>query len=338
MASSLLRVSSLALCFAFRAITHAAEPLPASGASAENLTVSGLSSGGFMAVQFHVAHSALVRGAGILAGGPYYCAGGSLVRAVTSCMSPNFFIPVPKAGELRAEVDKQAAAHRIEDPANLRDSRVWILSGVKDTTVDRAVVEQTGAFYRLWLPEPAVVYERLHGAGHAMITPQAAGGGACAVTAPPYINRCGEFDAPGRLLDHLLGKPSGTGASGGELLSFAQSDFAGPDAGMGDIGYVYIPSGCRNGGCGVHVALHGCRQNAETMGETYVRESGYQHWAQVRRLIVLYPQTANSGKNPNGCWDWWGYTDGHYHTREAPQIKAIRAMIDRLLAKPQKVP
>ncbi|MDR1424760.1 MAG: poly(3-hydroxybutyrate) depolymerase [Azoarcus sp.] len=333
---SLLRASCLALCFALCTITHAAEPLPALGASAENLTVSGLSSGGFMAVQFHVAHSALVRGAGILAGGPYYCAKGSMTRAVTSCMSPNFLMPVPKAADLRAEVDKQAAAHRIEDPAHLRNSRVWILSGGKDTTVDRAVVEQTDAFYRLWLPESAIVYERLPGAGHAMIAPQAADGGVCAVTAPPYINRCGEFDAPARLLDHLLGKPSGAGASGGEgeLLSFAQRDFAGSDAGMGGLGYVYIPTGCRNGGCSIHVALHGCKQNIETIGETYVRESGYQHWAQVRRLIVLYPQTANSGKNPNGCWDWWGYTGDNYHTREAPQIKAIRAMIDRLLTKP----
>ena len=43
-------------------------------------TVSGLSSGGFMAVQLHVAHSAtLVKGAGIVAGGPYYCAEGSIV-------------------------------------------------------------------------------------------------------------------------------------------------------------------------------------------------------------------------------------------------------------------
>jgi hypothetical protein len=37
------------------------------------ITVSGLSSGGFFAHQFHVAFSSLVKGAGILAGGPYGC-------------------------------------------------------------------------------------------------------------------------------------------------------------------------------------------------------------------------------------------------------------------------
>jgi hypothetical protein len=37
------------------------------------ITVSGLSSGGFFAHQFHVAYSKLVNGAGIIAGGPYGC-------------------------------------------------------------------------------------------------------------------------------------------------------------------------------------------------------------------------------------------------------------------------
>ena len=37
------------------------------------ITVSGLSSGGFMAHQFHIAFSKLVTGAGIIAGGPFRC-------------------------------------------------------------------------------------------------------------------------------------------------------------------------------------------------------------------------------------------------------------------------
>ncbi len=39
---------------------------------ASPITVSGISSGGFMAVQFHVAHSSTVGGAGVVAGGPYW--------------------------------------------------------------------------------------------------------------------------------------------------------------------------------------------------------------------------------------------------------------------------
>jgi hypothetical protein len=49
------------------------------------ISVSGISSGGFMAHQFHVAHSFNVMGAGIVAGGPYYCAQGSIADAVRKC-------------------------------------------------------------------------------------------------------------------------------------------------------------------------------------------------------------------------------------------------------------
>jgi hypothetical protein len=62
----------------------AVQPLPALGAELSELTVSGISSGAYMAVQFQVAHSKLVRGAGVIAGGPYNCAEGSIRRALTA--------------------------------------------------------------------------------------------------------------------------------------------------------------------------------------------------------------------------------------------------------------
>ena len=72
----------------------AAPSLPALGARLDDLTVSGISSGAYMAVQFQVAHSSLVRGAGVIPGGPYYCAEGSTWRALTSCMSPSAWAPL----------------------------------------------------------------------------------------------------------------------------------------------------------------------------------------------------------------------------------------------------
>ena len=47
------------------------------------ISVSGISSGGFMAHQFHVAHSQHIMGSGIVAGGPYYCARGNILDALT---------------------------------------------------------------------------------------------------------------------------------------------------------------------------------------------------------------------------------------------------------------
>src|SRR5437868_9341084 len=59
-------------------------------------SVSGLSSGGFMAVQFDVAHSSILRGAGIIAGGPNFCAHGNVNTATTicSCTGIAFFCQV----------------------------------------------------------------------------------------------------------------------------------------------------------------------------------------------------------------------------------------------------
>lgn len=69
--------------------------LPSLGASTDLATVSGLSSGGYMAVQLHVIYSNLFKGAGIVAGGPYYCAEDNLGIAMSSCMKNPFMISLP---------------------------------------------------------------------------------------------------------------------------------------------------------------------------------------------------------------------------------------------------
>src|SRR5918993_6026780 len=53
---------------------RAAEPLPALGVDAARTSVSGISSGAYMAGQFHLAFSTTVVGAGVVAGGPWGCA------------------------------------------------------------------------------------------------------------------------------------------------------------------------------------------------------------------------------------------------------------------------
>jgi poly(3-hydroxybutyrate) depolymerase len=115
---------------------------------------------------------------------------------------------------------------------------------------------------------------------------------------------------------------------------------------MDDEGLVYIPLACRAGGCRVHVAFHGCLQGRSQIGEQFAREGGYNRWADTNRLIVLYPQAiARWGwgpwpwptsfvYNPNGCWDWWGYTGATYATRYGPQVRAVDAMLERLAARP----
>lgn len=56
-------------------------PLPALNIDITQTSVSGLSSGGFMAVQIGVAYSSIIKGVGVVAGGPYYCSQDSVLIA-----------------------------------------------------------------------------------------------------------------------------------------------------------------------------------------------------------------------------------------------------------------
>jgi poly(3-hydroxybutyrate) depolymerase len=93
---------------------------------------------------------------------------------------------------------------------------------------------------------------------------------------------------------------------------------------------VYVPNACRTQNCRLHVAFHGCRQSVDNVHDDFVRDAGYNGWAAANRIVVLYPQVADSGANPNGCWDFWGYSGEDYRVREAKQMRAVKAMIDRM--------
>ena len=115
---------------------------------------------------------------------------------------------------------------------------------------------------------------------------------------------------------------------------------------MAETGHVYVPNSCTTVRCRLHVALHGCLQDAGTIGQAYLLHAGYNEWADTNAIIVLYPQTTATNLNaplviddptapinPKGCWDWWGYTDSDYATRQGEQISAIKAMVDRLTSR-----
>src|SRR5215472_9661788 len=88
-------------------------PLPAYNADIAQTSISGISSGAFMAVQFATAWSSVVIGVGAIAGGPFGCAGGSLSAALSTCMG----------GEPAADL-----------PALIRSADAWSHSGAIDDT------------------------------------------------------------------------------------------------------------------------------------------------------------------------------------------------------------
>jgi poly(3-hydroxybutyrate) depolymerase len=325
-------------------VASAAEPLPALHADAKQVSVSGISSGGFMAVQFHVAYSSSVKGAGVVAGGPFYCAKNRAKVAVKNCMLPDADDPVPPVEELVAFTEEVEKIGAVDSTANLKNSKVWLFSGRKDVMVRQPVMTALQRYYLNYLPEGHIVYLNTVDAGHAF--PTLNYGGECPYTGPPFIDKCG-IDGAGALLQHIHGPLHSPGAApDGNLKEFDQREFFdGRDAyshSMRNTGFAYIPTACRETACRVHVAFHGCLQNVDAVGDSFVRHAGYNQWADTNNIIVLYPQTITRHGpgfrpwrfsfvvNPLGCWDWWGYDSANYYRKDGPQMRAVMKMIQRL--------
>ena len=334
------------------------------------VTVSGLSSGGFFAHQFHLAHSALVAGAGIVAGGPYGCVEtianphwphppldrfSAALVACTHYSGDRFWglrPAPPRAEDSLALVAEARRRGDIDDPANLADDRVWLFLGDRDEIVPEAVAAALKELYEALGVRGARLRvepnDPRRPANHGMPVDRFLGDSRfpkrdCSEHRPPFIVECGH-EAAGSLLRHLHpegfnGAPADPHAAG-TLAAFDQTGFLDrrdAAAGLSGVGYVYVPATCAGGGgCRLHVAFHGCRQNVDARGadrahDDFVRDAGYNRWAAANRIVVLYPQATASAPNPNGCWDFWGYSGSDYRTRRGPQMRAVKGMIDRLL-------
>jgi poly(3-hydroxybutyrate) depolymerase len=334
-----------------------ADPVKLKGynASIGDSSISGISSGAFMAVQFGTAWSSVIAGVGIVAGGPYWCdlADSSdvltayarpLRRALGACMSgPASELDIR---DFVKKADAAAAAGVIDPLDNLRRQRIYLFHGTNDAIVAKPSTDATAEFYRHYLGDAGranLFYQAAIGAGHSLVVQQEgqADLNACNGNVPPFIDQCG-YDQAGIILQHTYGRlnPPNRAQLTGTVQRFDQSPYTGadiPDAlSLADAGYVFVPRDCEDGAaCRVHIALHGCAQDAGHLGRRYVDQTGYNAWADTNRLIVLYPQAKASlvaPVNPQACWDWWSYvdhTDG-YVTKAGGQIKTIKAMLDAL--------
>lgn len=312
--------------------------LPAVGIAPGSVTVSGISGGGYMAVQFHVAHSSLVHGVGVVAAGPYYCAEDSMRLALGRCMNGGEPIPTE---ELVSTTSRLALEDAIDPIANLSDDRVWLFHGAGDHTVAKPVVDALEAYYAL-LVAPANIMRVEHpGAGHTFPA-RSKDAAACDVSASPYVGNCG-IDGARELLQQLYGPlRAGRPPAQGELAEFDQRPYAaaGGSESFADRGWLFVPAQCRAGAakeCRLHVVFHGCRQGSSFVGDAFVRQSGYLEAAAANDVVLLFPQLVPSYQplNPNGCWDWWGYESSWYAVKGGPQMIAVRAMVDDLLGEPR---
>lgn len=305
-----------------------AAPLPKLTIDNERIAVTGMSSGAYMATQVHMAYSDHLIGAALLAGGPYGCAQGSLDTALTFCIAGE--PQAPDANMLARLASERSKKKLLAPLSGLSGDRVFIMHGRNDRTVAEAVSVATKDFYNALSATPEasglqIQSDTARNFGHTF--PTEAEGGACIESEAPYLGRC-NFDAAGLIMQSLFGtrKTEPVKQTSGELLQFNQSSYLpkDEDAFMADNGYIYIPKNCIGGtACGLLIAFHGCEQNAEKIGEVFVRDTGFNRWADTMNVVVLYPQTRASYMplNPKACWDWWGYSGANYDTRNGVQMR-----------------
>lgn len=319
--------------FSFAAAQSVLKILPQIRIEPGSITVSGISSGAFMAVQMDVAASGLISGVASVAGGIYGCAQGNALSATQLCMgNPSlinaaFFVNQAKLFAMQGAIDS---------PQNLGNHKIYIFQSQADEVVGSEAANKLRTFYEAFTPKNHIRMEWNARASHGFPTLRTKN--TCSQKGLPWLVNCG-VDLANHLLTHLYGSLNPFAPFREEnLLRFHQKPYIDIHSTMMNEGYLYVPAPCQKGdSCRLHVAFHGCRQSPEFVGESFVREAGYNEWAEVNRIVVLYPSVSKTILNPNGCWDWWGYTSVNYATKTGSQVSSIINMIKAIMTKPQVV-
>ena len=242
------------LCLGGSALAADATPpqaLPKLRIDLAETTVSGISSGAYMAVQMGVVKSRLVRGVAATAGGPYMCATngdvGSATAAVSRCMQGDPMMP-PAAtdrlvdasdgtftysfqGKAQRDVERMARGQRIDPLGGIGRQAIWVFHGYNDGIVKLPVSQALVGWYTgrhpngrsasgmtARLPASQVFHKDDLNAGHAQISTACTGShcNPCDVQGGAFINSCplpaqAPYDAAGSALQMFYGRLTRTG-------------------------------------------------------------------------------------------------------------------------------
>lgn len=214
-------------------------------------TVSGISSGAYMAVQMGVVKSRLVRGVAATAGGPYMCATngdvGSSTAAVSRCMQGDPMMPPATTdrlvdasdgtftysfqGKAQRDVERMAKGQRIDPLGGIGRQAIWVFHGYNDGIVKLPVSQALVGWYTgrhpngrsasgmtARLPASQVFHKDDLNAGHAQISTACTGShcNPCDVQGGAFINSCplpaqAPYDAAGSALQMFYGRLTRTG-------------------------------------------------------------------------------------------------------------------------------
>ncbi|NVO29469.1 hypothetical protein HJ526_18765 [Donghicola sp. C2-DW-16] len=264
-----------------------------------HVTVSGLSSGAFMTVQLQTAFSEAVSGVGVVAGGPFNCAGADIyssvmtedtraytriLQATSVCLNPTEKLPYlpltalqtgAMKGQSEATIKHLTSIKGIDDPKFIKDDRIYLFHGSQDPIVrDQTMDVLRDMYTELGVPDAQIEYDIRVPAGHSFVTEL--GDVPCSDTEPDYLNKCPVADDPAKgdvdqakdILTHLYGPLNPPVAPiDANFMSFDQSAYAQDVMGMDNDkhnveAYLYVPDACQSGQttCHLHIAIHGCEQ------------------------------------------------------------------------------
>jgi len=317
------------------------QPLPQLNIDRTRLGSLGLSAGAAMSVQFHVAHSSFISRVAAIAGAPYYCARGNQSRSLQTCRHVPEDVGVDRLAEYMREF---VGKGWIDHTDNLKNARVWLFGGLKDSVRDANVVGKSMELYLKFLSESTHIEFVDHvPAQHGWPT-----GGVytygldCGKLGAPHILKC-EYDGSGRIVQFLFFENDPwsppVNASALNLIPFSQQLYVpgqhDPSIySLDDTGFVYVPTACNNRAtmCKLTIVFHGCKQGIDTIDTIFMEHIGLNEWAEANNIVVLYPQVKSTELTDTGCWDWFGYTGANYATKLAPQIITARAMMDAIIS------
>ncbi|CAE8615272.1 unnamed protein product [Polarella glacialis] len=328
--------------------------------SPARISVGGLSSGADFAVQFQVAFSETVTGAAIFAGQPYRCATQRFPTDILVALSPEVPVcegcPAGKTLEydhckhnasvvevqlLKTVAQNYASQGLIDNITHLERARVYFYRGTKDNHYGQGSVAKTRDFFAEFVPASQLLLKNDIPSGHAYPLPGSSPWpcGTWPVIDLPFQN-C-DYDGPGAALQHIYGgvlAPPAGEASLSALKWFDQEPFYGDEdiTGLARWGLVYVPTSCEsasNRACDLFVSFHGCGFTVPGTFELLVTELNFNAWAETNHIVVLYPHLASHGsttEQQDGCWNVYGQTGDTYATRDAPQMRAARQMVEQV--------
>lgn len=303
--------------------TFANANLPKLNIDPRSITISGVSSGAYMAVQMHVAHSSVISGSASVSGGVYWCAKGNTLDAQIDCMA----LPISNQASVQIQKATEYEKTGLIDPLiSLKKHKALIFSSSQDRVIKQKNSTRLENFLRAFMPQESITHIKNTEAAHGF--PTVSYGNACGQGKRPWLLNC-KLDLAGKILQTFYGDLNPKVSTVKEnLKSFSQADFRPKAALLGPQGWIYIPESCHQGNlCRLHMALHGCQMNPDFIQDQFAKFTGLNEWAESNKIVVMYPQTSKLLKNPQACWDWFGMTGADYVTKKGPQMQALMEMI-----------